>query len=95
MLVKAVALYPAGTVRRWETIAGFVNTHSPEGSREKTARQVLAKVKMLQKVDTSEKAEVNKMAFSRFAQEHVKRGHVEAKPTERYGTAHTQGVLYD
>ena len=87
MLVKAVTLYPAGTVRRWETSAGFVNTHSPEGSREKTARQVLSKVKALQKLDTSEKLEVNKLAFSRFAQDHVKRGHVEAAPTERYGTA--------
>ena len=85
MLVKAVTLYPAGTVRRWEAIAEYVNTHSPDGSKEKTARQVVTKVKALQKLDSSEKVEGNKAAFSRFEQEHAKKGYVEADPTERYG----------
>ena len=39
LLVKAVTLHPAGTVRRWETIASFINTHS-SSSRDKTAKQV-------------------------------------------------------
>ena len=57
----------------------------PDGSKEKTARQVVTKVKALQKLDSSEKVEGNKAAFSRFEQEHAKKGHVEADPTERYG----------
>ena len=85
VLVKAVTLYPAGTVRRWEAIAEYVNTHCPDGSKEKTARQVVTKVKALQKLDSSDKVEGNKTAFSRFEQEHAKKGSVEADPTERYG----------
>ena len=94
LLVKAVTLYPAGTVKRWETIAKYVNTHSGEGSREKSAKQVISKVKTLQKLEGEEKTTQNKMAFSRFEQQHAlkEKGKgqavVEASPTERYGTAH-------
>ena len=42
-------------------------------------------MKGLQKLDSSEKSAVNKMAFARFEKEHLARGHVEAPPTERYG----------
>ena len=90
LLVKAVTLYPAGTVKRWETIAKYVNTHSGEGSSEKTAKQVISKVKTLQKLEGEEKTAQNKMAYSRFEQQHALKekgkGQAEATPTERYGS---------
>lgn len=90
LLVKAVTLFPAGTVKRWETIAKYVNTHSVEASSEKTAKQVVSKVKALQKLEGEEKSAQNKMAFSRFEQQHTLKekgkGQAEATPTERYGT---------
>ena len=89
LLVKAVTLFPAGTVRRWETIAKHVNTHSVEASSEKTAKQVISKVKALQRLEAEEKSAQNKMAFSRFEQQHTLKekgkGQAEATPTERYG----------
>ena len=48
LLVKAVKLYPAGTVRRWEAIAVFINSHSST-SESKTSQQVISKVKILKK----------------------------------------------
>ena len=91
LLVKAVTLYPAGTAKRWETIAKYVNAHSGEGSSEKTSKQVISKVKTLQKLEGEEKSSQNKMAFSRFEQQHAlkekgKGQGAEATPTERYGT---------
>ena len=46
LLVKAVKLHPAGTVKRWEAIAVFINSHSST-SEIKTSQQVISKVKML------------------------------------------------
>lgn len=90
LLVKAVTLYPAGTVKRWETIAKYVNTHSGEGSSEKTSKQIISKVKTLQKLEGEEKMAQNKLAFSRFEQQHTlkekgKGQGAEAIPTKRYG----------
>ena len=91
LLIKAVTVYPAGTVKRWETIAKYVNAHSGEGSSEKTSKQVISKVKTLQKLEGEEKTAQNKMAFSRFEQQHAlkekgKGQGAEATPTERYST---------
>lgn len=91
LLVKAVTVYPAGTVKRWETIAKYVNAHSGEGGSEKTSKQVISKVKTLQKLEGEEKTAQNKMAFSRFEQQHAlkekgKGQGAEASPTERYST---------
>ena len=90
LLVKAVTMFPAGTVKRWDTIAKYINTHSGKGSREKVAKQVISKVKTLQKLEGEEKSAQNKMAYTRFEQQHTfkEKGKVqaEAAPTERYGT---------
>lgn len=97
LLVKAVTLFPAGTVKRWDTIAKYVNAHSGVGSSEKSAKQVISKVKTLQKLEGEEKTTQNKMAFSRFEQQHVSKVKVkvqaEAAPTERYGTCYMQCML--
>ena len=71
---------------RWETIATFVNAHSPKGSKEKTTKLVISKMKELQRLDSSEKDTENKTAFDKFKKQHSAKGHVEAPPTERYGS---------
>lgn len=92
LLVKAVNLFPAGTVKRWETVANFINTHSGEGSKEKDAKMVISKVKVLQKLEAEQKASLNKEAFTRFEQQHQFRDkgrtiaeQPQATPSERYG----------
>ena len=90
--MKAVNLFPAGTVRRWETVAGFVNTHATgEGRREKDAKMVITKVKALQKLEAEQKAALNKEAFSHFEKQHPPKDKTKATeqpqaiPSERYG----------
>ena len=93
LLVKAVTTFPAGTVKRWETIAGFINTHSQEGSKERTAKMVIAKVKNLQKLESEQKESLNKQAFNFFQQQHqpkekgIVKGTEQAQaiPSKRYG----------
>lgn len=62
LLVKATTLFPVGTASRWEVIANYINEHSA-APKQKTAKQVINKVKNLKKLDPSLKTEVNKMAF--------------------------------
>ena len=93
--MKAVNLFPAGTVRRWETVAGFINTHATptEGRKEKDPKMVIAKVKALQKLEAEQKESLNKQAFSRFEQQHPPKDKARSKaateehatPSERYG----------
>ena len=95
LLVKAVSLFPAGTVRRWETVASFVNSHSGEGSKVKDAKMVISKVKALQRLEAlaaEQKDSLNKQAFSRFEQQHQvkEKGRTlaeqpQATPSKRYG----------
>ncbi|CAI8044240.1 DnaJ homolog subfamily C member 2 [Geodia barretti] len=86
LLVKAVALHPSGTNKRWEVIAGFVHDHSKErGTRPKTPKQVIQKVKSLHKLEASQRDSENCQAFTEFQQTLNSRTPVvEATPTERY-----------
>ncbi|CAH1784542.1 unnamed protein product [Owenia fusiformis] len=69
LLIKAVNLFPAGTVERWETIAGFLTQHMPSSNR--SAKEVLFKAKSLQKMDSTKmKDAVNQKAFDRFSKSH-------------------------
>lgn len=70
VLIKAVNLFPAGTVQRWEVIANYLNQHCTNLSNRKfAARDVLNKAKDLQSSDfahNSLKAQANDNAFESF-----------------------------
>lgn len=67
ILIKAVNLFPAGTVQRWETIASYLNQHcSNLGSFKFVARDVLNKAKGMQASDFKQKSEANENAFASF-----------------------------
>lgn len=66
LLIKAVNLFPAGTVSRWEVIANFMNQHSSSDFKF-SAKDVLNKTKDLQNSDLTElKTKVNQNAFGNF-----------------------------
>lgn len=94
LLVKAVNLFPAGTSNRWEVVAAFVTQHSVTGL-QRTAKEVLAKAKNLQKQDTNLKEEVNRKAYEKL--EKSQKPAVisdESAPSERFESpAEQQGVV--
>merc|ERR1712098_324189 len=64
LMIKAVKLFPAGTVNRWEVCAEFINQHNDSAPR--TAKEVISKAKEMQSGNfamSSLKEEVNKMAY--------------------------------
>lgn len=67
ILIKAVNLFPAGTVQRWETIANYLNAHCPNlGTLKFAARDVLNRTKTMQASDFKQKSEANDNAFASF-----------------------------
>merc|ERR1719402_1257594 len=61
LMIKAVKLFPAGTVNRWEVCAEFINQHN--NSSPRTAKEVISKAKEMQSGNfamSSLKEEVNK-----------------------------------
>lgn len=81
VLVKAVNVYPPGTIKRWDTIAEYINYHVPTAN--KTAKQVIKVVKTLQQSDQTLKEAEKKQVFSRFEQEHLNKLQSTAGITER------------
>lgn len=71
LLIKAVNLFPAGTIQRWDVVANFINQHAtnlPENVKF-NAKEVLNKAKDIQSSDFSKndlKAQVNQKAFESF-----------------------------
>lgn len=70
ILIKAVNLFPAGTVQRWEVIANYLNQHGTISAGGKfIARDVLNKAKSMQSSDFKQdvlKQQVNNNAFESF-----------------------------
>lgn len=81
LLIKAVNLFPAGTVQRWEVVANFINQHTNNGIK-RDPKDVLAKAKDLQSTDFSKsslKESANKKAFDNFIAEKKCQDTVEEK----------------
>uniref|UniRef100_A0A1Y9IWD8 Uncharacterized protein n=1 Tax=Anopheles minimus TaxID=112268 RepID=A0A1Y9IWD8_9DIPT len=70
LLIKAVNLFPAGTISRWEVIANYLNQHGTElGDMRFYAKDALNKAKELQAGDFSKsdlKTVVNQQAYESF-----------------------------
>jgi DnaJ homolog subfamily C member 2 len=71
LLIKAVNLFPAGTVQRWEVVANFINQHATNLPENITfnSKEVLNKAKDIQSSDFSRnelKTQVNSKAFESF-----------------------------
>lgn len=70
LLIKAVNLFPAGTVQRWEVTANYLNQHGTNlGNKKFIARDVLNKAKDLQSSDFTKntlKSQANEDAFASF-----------------------------
>ncbi|XP_067938121.1 dnaJ homolog subfamily C member 2-like [Watersipora subatra] len=62
-LIKAVNLFPAGTNNRWDVVASYITQHLPTSRR--SAKEVLAQAKKLQKDDTLQRKAANDSAFDR------------------------------
>lgn len=70
LLIKAVNLFPAGTISRWEVIANYLNQHGTNlGDMKFYAKDTLNKAKELQSGDFSKsdlKTVVNQQAYESF-----------------------------
>lgn len=70
LLIKAVNLFPAGTVQRWEVVSNYLNLHAVNmGNRKFMSRDVLNKAKDLQSSDFAKntlKEQANEDAFASF-----------------------------
>ncbi|XP_065089223.1 dnaJ homolog subfamily C member 2 [Ochlerotatus camptorhynchus] len=70
LLIKAVNLFPAGTISRWEVIANYLNQHGTNlGDMKFYAKDILNKAKELQSGDFSKsdlKTVVNQQAYESF-----------------------------
>ncbi|CAH8622973.1 unnamed protein product [Dicrocoelium dendriticum] len=63
-LIKAVNLLPAGTPKRWEAIADYVNQHAPGSSI--SAKEALKQAKALSQEDAGLRKMANEKAFDSF-----------------------------
>ncbi|CAG0885247.1 unnamed protein product [Cyprideis torosa] len=87
LLIKAFNLFPPGTSQRWEVMAEFINQHS---TRSRSAKEVLAKAKDLQKSDAGAamlKESANQRAFDKFKENIKKDVRIEEEQTKRFGDA--------
>jgi len=71
LLIKAVNLFPAGTIQRWDVVANFINQHATNlpTNVKFYSKDVLNKAKDIQSSDFSKnelKSQVNQNAFESF-----------------------------
>lgn len=66
LLVKAVKIFPPGTVNRWNTIAEYLNQHSG-ACKTYVSKDIIQKVKNLQSKEGNDlKTKVNEQAYENF-----------------------------
>ncbi|XP_035226483.1 dnaJ homolog subfamily C member 2-like [Stegodyphus dumicola] len=86
LLVKGVNLFPAGTNNRWDVIVAFMAQHSTSKVK-RTAKEVLAKAKELQKRSGGLREQINKNAYENL-EKNQKQVPIAVKdqsaPTERF-----------
>jgi len=91
LLVKAVNLFPAGTVSRWEVIANFMNQHA-NADVKFSAKDVLNKTKDLQSSDLTDlKTKVNQNAFGSFEKNKRDLKHIDKVEISVADAAQTNG----
>ncbi|KAG8262047.1 dnaJ homolog subfamily C member 2 [Homalodisca vitripennis] len=87
ILIRAVNLFPAGTVQRWEAVTNFINQHNnglPEPRIIRNKKEVLAKVKELQNTSSDLlKETINKNAYDSFEKEKKASLNVTSEASER------------
>ncbi|KAG8181899.1 hypothetical protein JTE90_026058 [Oedothorax gibbosus] len=86
LLVKGVNVFPAGTINRWEVIVAFMEQHSTSNVK-RTAKEVLAKAKDLQKRSGNLRDQINKSAYENLEKTQKKIEVTVAEqsaPTERF-----------
>ncbi|EDV29708.1 uncharacterized protein TRIADDRAFT_12520, partial [Trichoplax adhaerens] len=72
LLVKAVKVFPPGTVDRWDCIASFLKVHGSDHIN-RTSKEVIAKVKAMQNEGfETRKQKANEDAFSSFSKSQFK-----------------------
>ncbi|KNC96251.1 uncharacterized protein SPPG_08403 [Spizellomyces punctatus DAOM BR117] len=85
-LIKAVKLFPGGTIDRWEKIAEYINEHGGEegesaetkASRQRTAKEAISQSKVVQSAQAADR-----QRLQQAAKKPVAKVEINDKPTER------------
>ena len=83
LLVKALTLHPAGTIARWDVIANYINKHS-SCDVKKTGKQVINRVKNLQKTEGKEPMKTDTQAYSSFEKSQGHKAQIFSEKTINY-----------
>lgn len=85
LLIKAVNLFPAGTTKRWEVVAEYINQHTST-SITRIAKEVLAKAKELQHSDQHLREAANKNAYQSMEKTQGKPTISDSTASQRFDT---------
>ena len=80
-----MSLHPGGTQGRWDVIANYINRHTPS-SVSKSGKQVIAKVKSMQKFDSKDSARTDAQTFASFEKSHHSKVQASTEKTINYET---------
>ncbi|XP_063848823.1 dnaJ homolog subfamily C member 2-like isoform X2 [Scylla paramamosain] len=85
LLIKAVNLFPAGTTKRWEVVAEYINQHTAT-SITRLAKEVLNKAKELQHSDKHMREAANKNAYHSMEKARARQVISDTTASQRYDT---------
>ena len=83
LLVEALTKHPAGTMSRWDVIANHINKHS-SCEAKKTGKQVINRVKNLQKTEGKESMKTDTQAYSSFEKSQGHKAQIYSEKTINY-----------